>query len=89
MSFIEKQNEKEQRFLETIKAKLQKLNPKQRRLTSFSLRVVIYMLLSIYFSGLIHSLYDVIYVSIGLVIFGLLLFFLPWNKVVNFFLEKF
>jgi hypothetical protein len=89
MAFIEKQNEKEQRFVEKLKAKFQKLNPKQRRLASFSLRVTIYMLLSIYFSGLVNSLYDVIFVSIGLLIFGILLFFLPWNKVVNFFLEKF
>ena len=89
MSFVEKQNQKEQQFLEKLKSKFQNLNPKQRRLTSFSLRMVIFMLLSIYFSGLMHSIYDVVYICVGLLIFGLFLFFLPWNKVLNFFLEKF
>jgi len=89
MSFIETQNQKEKQLSEKLKAKFQKLNPKQRRLASFGLRMTIFMLLSIYFSGLLHSIYDAIFISVGLLIFGLILFFLPWNKVVNFFLDKF
>ena len=89
MSFIETQNQKEKQLSEKLKAKFQKLNPKQRRLASFGLRMTIFMLLSIYFSGLLHSIYDAIFISVGLLVFGLILFFLPWNKVVNFFLEKF
>ena len=89
MSFIEKQNELDKKFVEKLKAKFKNLNPKQRRLTSFSLRVVIFMLLSMYFSGLMHSVSDAVYICVGLFIFGMFLFFLPWNKVLNFFLEKF
>ena len=56
---------------------------KKKRMISFLPRIFLFMFFITYFSGLLYTILDYIFFFIGLFVLSILLFFLPWNRVLN------
>ena len=67
-----------------IKNKYQSLNEKNKRMVKMAPRVAVMMIFTIYFAGIIQTTIDVIIMCVCVIVIGLMLFFIPIDKLLNF-----
>lgn len=65
-----------------------KINIKRNKLTFFLPRIIIFMMFVTYFSGLLYFFIDIIAFFVGIIILSIFLFFLPFDKMMNFLMMK-
>lgn len=56
---------------------------KRKQTISFLPRIFLFMFFITYFAGFLYSVLDYIFFIIGLFVLSIVLFFLPWNRVLN------
>jgi uncharacterized ion transporter superfamily protein YfcC len=89
MSFIEKQNYREQAFLTKISKRYRALSRRRKAVLEIAPRIVFFMFFVLLFSGIIFTKLDALYLIVAIVVLFVVLIIVPWRSIIGFFYQKF